>query len=506
MIKYVEGQEVYHTRFGRGIIKNISNDDPPVISVEFSDETKNMLYDQNLLLRMTIRGQKDSSPNIEESRNVHVASKASFFSSLVLPSDVEIKQFEGMDRFHFKYKGKGFMVIDLKNDNYQVRTKEEYLNAIGVKDYDYENGHPTNPAKIKNIPYSDTNILKRVIDYVTSLNNISNNNMENHTYLLTWNPNKWDFEGGYKTFLKSVNSGENPIIEWRATNESIEKGDALFLMRLGEEPRGIILKGIAMSSGHPSKHYEAERAEAGEMINCVDVKFISAGDYSKGEYIDWKVLKERFPEQNWIPQASGIKIKNEYCDELNELWNQIAKNNLTEKDIKHNLVIIKINKTYHKGMSARELYEYTRGFWKRRIESVSSARYALAVVDGVVIEVYKIDKWVHASQADNITREYVPERHSNRIAFYGEVATDDIRNYYIGRNVNSLYKWGEADPVKLMMAYYGADSDSDSINVPMRPKNKIIKVDGSVRYVCGRCSTAFSQSLRCPECGQLVKE
>lgn len=327
-----------------------------------------------------------------------------------------------------------------------------------------------------------------------------------HTYLLTWNPSKWDFEGGYKTFLQSVKNGENPIIEWRAANSSIVKGDILYLMRLGEEPRGIILKGIAMGSGHPSKHYEAERAATGEMINRVDVQFVSAGDYFHGEYIDWKVLKERFPEQNWTPQASGIKIRDEYSNELNELWDQIAKNNLTERDIKHNLVIIKINQTYYKGMPARELYEYTRGFWKRKIESVSPAQYALSVVDGVVIEVYKIDKWVHASQADNIIREYVPERHSNRIAFYGEVAAEDIRNYYLGRNVNSLYKWGEADPVKLILAYTGADNDSESINVPMRPKNKVRKADGSVRYICGRCSFGFNQASRCPECGQLVKD
>ena len=327
-----------------------------------------------------------------------------------------------------------------------------------------------------------------------------------NTYLLTWNPGKWDFEGGYKTFLQSVKSGENPIIEWRAANSSIEKGDTLYLMRLGEEPRGIILKGIAMGSGHPSKHYEADRAEAGEMINRVDVQFVSAGDYFHGEYIDWKVLKERFPEQNWTPQASGIKIQDKYCNELNELWEQISKTNLSERDIKHNLVIIKINKTYHQGMSARELYEFTRGFWKRKIESVSPAKYALSVVDGVVIEVYRIDRWVHASQADNMFREYIPERHSNRIAFYGEVAADDIRNYYIGRNVNSLYKYGEADPVKLILAYNGADNDSESINVPMRPKNRVRKADGSLRYVCGRCSTAFNQASRCPECGQLVKE
>ena len=327
-----------------------------------------------------------------------------------------------------------------------------------------------------------------------------------NTYLLTWNPSKWDFEGGYRTFLQSVKNGDNPIIEWRAANSSIVKGDILYLMRLGEEPRGIILKGIAMGSGHPSKHYEVDRAAAGEMINRVDVQFVSAGDFYHGEYIDWKVLKDRFPDQNWTSQASGIKIKEEYCDEINELWNQITKNDLTEEDVKHNLVIIKINQSYHKGMSERELYEYTRGFWKNKISYVEPASYALAVVDEIVVEVYKVFRWVHASQADNIIRKYDPEKHSNKIAFYGEVAPENIRNYYISRSVKPLFKWGNAHSVTFIPAYDSGENDSDDINTPMRLKKKEQRTDGSVRYVCGRCSAAFNKASRCPECGQLVKE
>lgn len=326
-----------------------------------------------------------------------------------------------------------------------------------------------------------------------------------NTYLLTWNPDKWDFEGGYNTFLKQVNDGEKPVLEWRAANSSIQKGDVMYLMRLGAEPRGIILNGIALGSGHPSKHYEAKRAAMGEVVNRVDVQFISAGDYSKGEYIDWKVLKERFPKQNWTPQASGIRIQDEYCNELSELWDQIKNKTLTLRDVKHDLVIIKINKSYHKGMSARELYEFTRGYWKNTIEYVELAKYALAVVDGTVIEVYRIDRWVHASKADNKLREYIPEKHSDRIAFYGEVAPNDVHSYYIGRSVKPLFMRGNAHSVTFVPAYK-EDSFSDDINVPMYPKNRIKKADGSINCVCGRCETVFKQASRCPECGQLVKE
>ena len=67
-----------------------------------------------------------------------------------------------------------------------------------------------------------------------------------NTCLLTWNPAKWDFEGGYHSFLKQVNAGEKPVLEWRAANSSIQKGDVMYLMRLGANPRGILLNGIAL--------------------------------------------------------------------------------------------------------------------------------------------------------------------------------------------------------------------------------------------------------------------
>ncbi len=55
---------------------------------------------------------------------------------------------------------------------------------------------------------------------------------------------------------------------------------------------------------------------------------------------------------------------------------------LSREDLKHNIAIIKINRSYNEGMSSLELYDVTRGCWKRRLESVKSAEYVLAVVFG----------------------------------------------------------------------------------------------------------------------------
>ena len=125
---------------------------------------------------------------------------------------------------------------------------------------------------------------------------------------------------------------------------------------------------------------------------------------------------------------------------------------LAPEDISEDVVIIKINRSYTSGMSALQLYDVTRGCWRRRIESVDSAKYALAVYKGKVVEVYKIDCWCHASKLNRETLPYNPQRQNNRIGFSGSVANQEIREKYIGRSVKNFFKWGEADPVKLVKA------------------------------------------------------
>ena len=42
-----------------------------------------------------------------------------------------------------------------------------------------------------------------------------------------------------------------------------------------------------------------------------------------------------------------------------------------------------------------------------------------------------------------------------------------------------------------------------TINDPMSPI-EVIRRDGTVRFICGRCNTVFNMAKRCPECGQLI--
>ena len=83
---------------------------------------------------------------------------------------------------------------------------------------------------------------------------------------------------------------------------------------------------------------------------------------------------------------------------------------LKRDDITENVIIIKINKSYKSGMDAERLYDVTRGCWKVSIPYASQADYALSVVFGEVIEVYKIFEWVPAFGERRKTIEYDAEK------------------------------------------------------------------------------------------------
>ncbi len=193
-----------------------------------------------------------------------------------------------------------------------------------------------------------------------------------------------------------------------------------------------------------------------------DSKYVIEGSSFEnyGKYMRLECLKE-YDEQTMsfeVLSQHGLKSVQGPMKVTCELESfidsvDIEEGNLSFEDITDNIVIIKVNKSYRADMSSMELYDVTRGCWKRKIESVKDADYALSVSDSIVREVYRIENWKPSSEVIRETVPNDPETEHERITFTGEVATDDIRSKYLGKNVKNLYKWGEADPVKMIYKY-----------------------------------------------------
>ena len=176
---------------------------------------------------------------------------------------------------------------------------------------------------------------------------------------------------------------------------------------------------------------------------------------------------------------------------------------LSREDLTENIVVIKTNKSYREGMSALELYDITRGCWKRKIESVDKADYAFCVVFGEVKEVYRVNGWAPAEDVERKTIPFNPETEAGRIAFFGEVADEDIRSKYIGKSVAHLFKHGEADPVKIFLKDAIGVGRLETINHGVKPL-MVIQTEEAPIIVCPRCECSFKKAPRCPECGQLM--
>lgn len=109
-------------------------------------------------------------------------------------------------------------------------------------------------------------------------------------------------------------------------------------------------------------------------------------------------------------------------------------------------VLIRIPRLFMEGMSPQALYEATRGVW-RISDRREGARYALAVANGVVREVYVIDRWHPAATTEYETRLPQEVNKRGRWEFTGRVAPATVRDKYLGCTVAHYFRRGNANPI-----------------------------------------------------------
>lgn len=117
---------------------------------------------------------------------------------------------------------------------------------------------------------------------------------------------------------------------------------------------------------------------------------------------------------------------------------------LTAVNIEESVVAINISEQFSYIKTADELYNYTRGFWWLKRETAEKADYAFAVYKGAIKEVYKIGFWELAkvqvghfkSNKSNFqTFDGSASPSFGRYQFYGVLASESIRNKYIGKYI-----------------------------------------------------------------------
>jgi hypothetical protein len=102
------------------------------------------------------------------------------------------------------------------------------------------------------------------------------------------------------------------------------------------------------------------------------------------------------------------------------------------------VLLLRLNKSWHDGISAEDLYGITRAWWVMSLANAQRVERVLAVAGGVVREAYRPERWL-PSPVEGL---------ENRIGFEGVVASD--REVYVGRDVSRLFRHGSANPVRYL--------------------------------------------------------
>jgi 5-methylcytosine-specific restriction protein A len=141
------------------------------------------------------------------------------------------------------------------------------------------------------------------------------------TYLLTWNPKRWHWKDLVETSAETL-AGKGVIASWSCGNtKSIQPSDRIFLMRIAEEPKGIIASGWVTTAPHLRLHRDADKAAARETCLGVDGEWERLLNPPVDVPPDLSELqKGKLADFNWTLQSSGVRIPDEIASELEERW------------------------------------------------------------------------------------------------------------------------------------------------------------------------------------------
>lgn len=119
---------------------------------------------------------------------------------------------------------------------------------------------------------------------------------------------------------------------------------------------------------------------------------------------------------------------------------------LCEKDIKHRILVIKINQLYKQGMDEDTLYDAVRGVWKASNKKVQMIDYVFGVYNSLIVAVYKPSQWFVCKHAkDKLPRQDIllTAKMENRVFFVDEryergEARDESADFYYGKSIAGL--------------------------------------------------------------------
>jgi 5-methylcytosine-specific restriction enzyme A len=157
------------------------------------------------------------------------------------------------------------------------------------------------------------------------------------TYLLAWNPKKWDWDKiaihTLEEMSAEVKKGVMVRSNWSIANLHAREGDRVFIIKVGKGTRGIFASGIITSMPFEALSYDAEKASKGIKTHFIQFEYDTLLNPEADEIIDWKSLKEEpFSKFNWGIQTSGVFLSEEMASCLEKRWAELKKKPKSRRD------------------------------------------------------------------------------------------------------------------------------------------------------------------------------
>lgn len=156
---------------------------------------------------------------------------------------------------------------------------------------------------------------------------------------------------------------------------------------------------------------------------------------------------------NAINYVSGSRLTNivsgHHSSEalsVNQFESIYGAEELRPEEIRHKIMVIKINRLYHRGMDQRALYDAVRGVWRVSKERAKNIEYVFGVFNSLIVAVYKPTVWYVCNEArDKLPRQDVvlTAQTEKRLFFVDDdfengLPHDDNEDFYYGKSIAKL--------------------------------------------------------------------
>lgn len=153
------------------------------------------------------------------------------------------------------------------------------------------------------------------------------------TYLLTWNPKRWQWVNIQDDIAEITNNGYCHGRWSTGVTKKIKPNDRIFMIKLGSQKfRGIMASGWAISEVFQDVHWGDDK----KLAFFVDVHFDTIIDPNQEPIFPIELLQDGiYSNMNWTPQSSGISIPDEIVEQLEMDWSKFLNLSIPVRQIKY---------------------------------------------------------------------------------------------------------------------------------------------------------------------------